>query len=93
VSLTEPYSTSNPPPGNATLWCLDWNTGAVVERRPSTALSELEYREPEGLAVQIVDGAPRLCLGFGSAVSATDSRRQFNVAALPGFLPVPAFSP
>jgi hypothetical protein len=89
----EPYSVSNPPPGNATLWCLDWNNGAVVERHPSTAFTGLEYREPEGLAIQIVDGVPRLCLGFGSAVSATDARRQFNVAYLSDFLPSPASSP
>ena len=93
VLAGEPYSVSNPPPGNATLWCLDWNTGAVIERRPSTAFSELQYREPEGLAVQIVDGTPRLCLGFGSAVSATDSSRQFNIAALSGFLSVPSSPP
>jgi hypothetical protein len=93
VLAGEPYSASNAPPGNATLWCIDWNTGAVVERRPSTVFSELEYREPEGLAVRIVDGAPQLCLGFGSAVSATDSRRQFNVAVHSGFLPVPTSPP
>jgi hypothetical protein len=93
VLAGEPYSASNPPPGNAMLWCIDWNTGAVVERRPSTALSDLEYREPEGLAVRIINGAPQLCLGFGSTVSATDSRRQFNVAALPNFLPVPTSPP
>jgi len=80
VYTGEAYGDDNPPPGNATLWCVDWNTGAVVETRRTHALGGLTYREPEGLAVQIVSGAPRLCFGFGAAVAADDARRRVSIA-------------
>jgi hypothetical protein len=88
VLAGQAYGPKNPPPGNATVWCLDWNTGAVVDRQPVRALADLVYREPEGIAVQMLDGAPRLCVGFGASVSADDTRRQLSVVAFPKFLPV-----
>jgi hypothetical protein len=81
------YGPANPPPGNATVWCLDWNTGAIVDRQPVRALADLVYREPEGLAVQARDGAPRLCVGFGASVSAQDSRRHLSLLEFSHFLP------
>lgn len=82
VYAGEPYSDANPPPGNATLWCVDWNTGLVVETKRTHALGGLTYREPEGLAVQFVNGAPRLCFGFGAAVDSDDSRRRVSIACI-----------
>ncbi|HEY0945502.1 MAG TPA: hypothetical protein VGD81_09545 [Opitutaceae bacterium] len=80
VYSDENYSERNPRPGNARLWCIDWHTGAVVDTQPSRAFVELVYREPEGLAVQVADGLPRLCFGFGASVSANDPRRQISIA-------------
>lgn len=80
VYAGEAYSDINPPPGNARLWCVDWNTGAVIETQRTHALDNLTYREPEGLAVQIIDGAPRLCFGFGAAVAVDDARRRVSIA-------------
>ncbi|MBI2512763.1 MAG: teichoic acid biosynthesis protein C [Opitutae bacterium] len=87
VLAGQAYGPKNPPPGNATVWCLDWSTGAVVDHEPVRALADLAYREPEGIAVQVLDGVPRLCIGFGASVSAHDSRRQLSVVAFPKFLP------
>lgn len=87
VLAGQAYGPSNPPPGNAIVWCLDWNTGAVVDRQPVSALADLVYREPEGLAVQVRDGTPHLCVGFGASVSAQDSRRQFSLVEFSRFLP------
>ncbi|MEV4175861.1 hypothetical protein [Nonomuraea sp. NPDC049709] len=39
-----------------------------VQRARSVAGKSLDYREPEGMAIQIVSGAPRLCLGLASGV-------------------------
>ncbi len=85
VYAGEAYSDANPPPGNATLWCIDWNTGAVIETRRTNAFGDLTYREPEGLAVQFVNGVPRLCFGFGAAVAAGDPRRRVSIAYIDQF--------
>ncbi|MGV9349439.1 phage baseplate protein [Streptomyces spiralis] len=65
---------------NTYLTSVDWNTGAVYERRLSEAGKSLFYREPEGLAIQIPDsanpGAARLFLGFGSEASLTDTDKK-----------------
>ncbi|MGC4081692.1 MAG: hypothetical protein QM736_06205 [Vicinamibacterales bacterium] len=89
VLAGQAYGPANPPPGNATVWCLDWNTGAVVDHQPVHALPDLVYREPEGLAVSVSDGAPRLCVGFGASVSAQDSQRQLSLVEFSSFRPVP----
>lgn len=80
------YSDDNPPDGNAMLFAVDWNTGKIVQRSRTTAYSELNYREPEGLAVQNAKGGPRLCFGFGASVSATDARRTVSIACLTGLI-------
>ncbi|GAA3543602.1 hypothetical protein GCM10022419_024730 [Nonomuraea rosea] len=59
----------SPPPGNTYLTCLDLRTGEQVQRAHSVAGQSLDFREPEGMAVQIVSGAPRLCLGLASGVA------------------------
>jgi hypothetical protein len=56
----------SPPPGNTYLTCLDLRTGDQVQRARSVAGKSLNFREPEGMGIQIVSGAPRLCLGLAS---------------------------
>jgi hypothetical protein len=65
---------SRAPTGNAHLTCVDLNTGRVVERRLTKAFAGLSYREPEGMAIQLVSpGSPaaqaRLCFGFASGAA------------------------
>jgi hypothetical protein len=79
VYAGEAYSAANRPPGDATIWCIDWNTGLVVETYRSDVLSDLIYREPEGLAVQVFKGSARLAFGFGGSVSKSDPRRQLSI--------------
>ncbi|MFE9580510.1 hypothetical protein ACFYO1_29300 [Nocardia sp. NPDC006044] len=62
------YGDSNPAPGNAFITCVDLRTGAQVQRELTQAGKSLDYREPEGMAIQIVAGRPRLCFGFASGV-------------------------
>jgi hypothetical protein len=63
-----PYSGTNPAPGNTYLTSIDLRTGQRVQRARSAAGKSLDFREPEGMGVQIVSGAPRLCLGLASGV-------------------------
>ncbi|MEO3875774.1 teichoic acid biosynthesis protein C [Nonomuraea sp. B12E4] len=63
------YSDANPAPGNTYVTCLDLRTGEQVQRARSVAGKSLDYREPEGMAIQLVSGAPRLCLGLASGVA------------------------
>ncbi|MFC5825088.1 teichoic acid biosynthesis protein C [Nonomuraea insulae] len=60
------YGDTNPAPGNTYITCLDLRTGEQVQRARSVAGQSLNYREPEGMGIQIVSGAPRLCLGLAS---------------------------
>ncbi|MEU6712784.1 teichoic acid biosynthesis protein C [Nonomuraea sp. NPDC046802] len=62
------YSDENPPPGDTYITCLDLRTGEQVQRARSVAGKSLDHREPEGMGIQIVSGAPRLCLGLASGV-------------------------
>lgn len=63
------YSDANPAPGNTYITSLDLRTGQQIQRARSVAGKSLDYREPEGMAIQIVSGAPRLCLGLASGLS------------------------
>jgi hypothetical protein len=83
----EAYGPTNPPPGDATLWCIEWSTGRVVDRRHSDALGALAVREPEGLAVEVGPDGPALCFGFGAAVSADDPRRRCHIVRLTALVP------
>lgn len=71
------------PTGNTYVTSVDWNTGAVVQQELTKAGYTLPYREPEGMAVQIPDPANpqavRLCMGFASTVSDTDSRKRASI--------------
>ncbi|WP_432137431.1 MULTISPECIES: phage baseplate protein [unclassified Streptomyces] len=71
------------PYGNTFITCVDWNTGAVVEQKLTRAGYSLPYREPEGMAIQVPDPADplavRLCSGFASVTSDTDSRKRASI--------------
>ncbi|WP_240103836.1 Tat pathway signal sequence domain protein [Streptomyces sp. MUM 16J] len=71
------------PNGNTYVTCVDWNTGSVTEQELTKAGYSLPYREPEGMAIQIPDPASpqavRLCMGFASTASDTDSRKKASV--------------
>jgi hypothetical protein len=75
------YGTDNPRSGkgNASITSVDLSTGTVVDKQVRTQAGySLYYREPEGLAIQIVSGAPRLCLGFASTSSDASTTRLFT---------------
>ncbi|QYX78022.1 Tat pathway signal sequence domain protein [Streptomyces akebiae] len=71
------------PDGNTFITTVDWNTGTVVQQELTRAGYSLPYREPEGMAIQVPDPAnpqaARLCSGFGSVTSATDSRKKASI--------------
>ncbi|MEG3629717.1 phage baseplate protein [Streptomyces poriticola] len=71
------------PIGNTFITCIDWNSGSVVEQELTRAGYSLPYREPEGMAIQVPDPANpqavRLCAGFASVTSETDSRKRASV--------------
>ncbi|WP_406283047.1 signaling protein [Streptomyces sp. NBC_00209] len=72
-----PYSGEaggNPPSagGNTFVSTLDVNSGRTVARRRVTAAPELDFREPEGIAVR-PGTTPRLCIAF--SVKTPDRRR------------------
>ncbi|MFI0780550.1 teichoic acid biosynthesis protein C [Streptomyces sp. NPDC021212] len=60
----------NPPSGhgNAQVSCVDLRTGELVQRARTEAGYSLDYREPEGMAVQLTSPR-RLCMGFASALT------------------------
>ncbi|MFI6395470.1 teichoic acid biosynthesis protein C [Nonomuraea sp. NPDC050540] len=60
------YGPANPPPGNTHLTSVSLVTGRQVERRFTAAAKSLDYREPEGMAIQIAGGQPRLCYGLAA---------------------------
>jgi hypothetical protein len=67
------HSATNPsPPGNTSVTTVDLTDGQVLAQTPITALPDLDYREPEGLAIHLADpsdpGSARLCVGFASGV-------------------------
>jgi hypothetical protein len=63
------YSDTNPYPGNTYLSRIDCRTGELIERVHCRAADDLDFREPEGVAVgSSPSGAPRLYLGFASGV-------------------------
>ncbi|MFI0821620.1 teichoic acid biosynthesis protein C [Streptomyces sp. NPDC021098] len=67
----------NPPSGhgNAYVSCVDLRTGELVQRSRTEAGYSLDYREPEGMAVQLTSPR-RLCMGFASNLTAP---RQLSV--------------
>ncbi|GAA4212187.1 phage baseplate protein [Actinocatenispora rupis] len=66
---------STPPTGNTVITRVRWSDGVVEDRQPCTAAADLAFREPEGMAIQLVGGRPRLAFGFAETISATDSHK------------------
>ncbi|GAA2088355.1 teichoic acid biosynthesis protein C [Actinomadura alba] len=65
------HAGSKAPVGNARITCVDLNSGRVVERELTRAFQGLTYREPEGMAIQVISPSgrspqARLCFGFAS---------------------------
>ncbi|WP_354642676.1 teichoic acid biosynthesis protein C [Kitasatospora camelliae] len=70
TAYTDTLDTDRPPhinpkgsKGNASVSSIDLRTGRVVERVRTEAAWTLDWREPEGIAVD--PSGPRLCMGFG----------------------------
>ncbi|MFG1704837.1 teichoic acid biosynthesis protein C [Nonomuraea sp. M3C6] len=76
------YSGSNPAPGNTFITSVDLRTGDTVQRARSQAGKSLDYREPEGMAIQVVSGRPRLCLGLASGAAGARKASIFYKDAL-----------
>ena len=60
----------------------NWRTKTVVQTANTYAYVDLMFREPEGMAIQLVNGAPRLTFGFAGRTSCTDpnAKRTVNIA-------------
>ncbi|MGW2779695.1 phage baseplate protein [Streptomyces populi] len=58
------YSATNTAPGNTFLTAVEWATGNQLDRQKTTAAPGLPYREPEGMAVEVVGGVAWLHFGF-----------------------------
>ncbi|GAA2306026.1 hypothetical protein GCM10010149_64830 [Nonomuraea roseoviolacea subsp. roseoviolacea] len=76
------YGPANPAPGNTYLTCVDLRTGRTVQRALTQAGKSLDYREPEGMAIQIASGRPRLCLGLASGAAGARKASIFSKTAL-----------
>lgn len=72
---------ANPPSGGGDTFvsALDVRTGEVAGRRKVTVAPELEYREPEGIAVRAAPES-QLCVGFSVK---TPERRRLAIYACP----------
>jgi hypothetical protein len=77
----------DPLSSNTYISCLDWRTGVTVQRQFINAMSDLYYREPEGLAIQTIAGVSKLVFGFSSG---TDNGRNYNLAYIPVVKPFAA---
>ncbi len=66
-------------PFNTYLSAIDLRTGRIVQQRRITVAPSLVFREPEGLAIDVVDGAPRLCFGFASRPDPDSPQRLASV--------------
>ncbi|NUT34602.1 MAG: Tat pathway signal sequence domain protein [Hamadaea sp.] len=74
---------STAPVGNTHITCVEWATGSVVARQLVTDGSDLPFREPEGMAIQVPDAADpsrvRLAFGFATTTSPTDTAKLASV--------------
>lgn len=74
------YSDTNPSPtGNTYISIINLNTGIQVERTWTGAGKSLLYREPEGMSIQITGTTVKLCFGFASYKSSTDTGKNANI--------------
>ncbi|MER7762617.1 signaling protein [Streptomyces sp. NPDC097619] len=65
----------NPPSGggNTYVAAIDLRTGRPAGRQKVTVAPDLDFREPEGIAISVSDGKPSLCVGF--SVKSKDRRK------------------
>jgi hypothetical protein len=64
-------SGTNPPSGHGDTYLstVHLPTSRVLQRSRTEAAYTLDYREPEGLAIELGVSPPRLCMGFASGVA------------------------
>ncbi|WP_054957943.1 phage baseplate protein [Paenibacillus dakarensis] len=74
-----PYDATTNPTGNTYLTTVNLNTNSQVARTITDAGSSLLFREPEGMSIQIAGSSARLCFGFGSFKSATNTEKNANI--------------
>ena len=74
-----PYDAVTNPTGNTYLTTVNLNTNSQVARTKTDAGSSLLFREPEGMSIQIAGSSARLCFGFGSFKSATNTEKNANI--------------
>ncbi|MEV6970297.1 hypothetical protein AB0M47_34840 [Hamadaea sp. NPDC051192] len=76
-------SGSTAPVGNTYLTCVEWASGTVVARQLVSDGTDLAFREPEGMAIQVPDPSDpagvRLAFGFASTTSPTDTAKLASV--------------
>ncbi|WP_030692886.1 hypothetical protein [Streptomyces globisporus] len=75
------YTLYGLPNAESRVTCTRWDTGEVVQDEPFTAFPAVVGREPEGLCVYEIAGAPPT-LAFG-VVSGADGARRFNAGRFP----------
>ncbi|MEK3724458.1 phage baseplate protein [Paenibacillus sp. FSL H8-0034] len=73
------YDATTNPTGNTYITTVNLNTGLQVDRQLTNAGSSLLFREPEGMSIQVVGTTVRLCFGFGSYRSSTDTKKNANI--------------
>lgn len=66
-------------PFDSVLSTIDVTTGELVQQQRVTAARSLQLREPEGLAVDVVQGAPQLVFGLASRPAGGSPRRLANL--------------
>jgi hypothetical protein len=69
-------------PFDSVLSTIDVTTGELVQQKVVTAGRSLVFREPEGLAVDVTGGAPRLVFGLASRPRPGSPRRRANLFAV-----------
>ena len=67
--------------GDGAITVMDLSSGQVVKppQVRTQAGYSLYHREPEGLAIQLTGGAPRMCIGFASTRTATSTTKLLSV--------------
>ncbi|GGD73094.1 phage baseplate protein [Paenibacillus nasutitermitis] len=73
------YNLNTNPTGNTYITTVDLNTGLQVDRAMMNTEKSMLFREPEGMAIQIVGTTARLCFGFGSYRTSMDTRKHANI--------------
>ena len=73
------YNSTTNPTGNTYITTVNFLTGDLVKRSLTNAGTSLLFREPHGMSIQNTGTAIRLCFGFASYVSPTNTNKQSNI--------------